>query len=152
MRRTPLGFAKEEETHINTMLNKGVIVPSSSEWASAPVLVRKKDGSVRYCIDFRAVNSLCVKDAFPIPNLDECLDTLSGCKYMSTLDMAAGYWQIEVDPADRHKLAFITRYGLFEFVRMPFGTSNSPATFQRVIQLVLQGLNWRECLAYLDVL
>lgn len=69
---------------------------------------------------------------------------------MSTLDSAQGYYQIEVDPDDRHKLAFITRYGLFEFVRMPFGTCNSTATFQRVIQLVLQGLNWKECLAYLD--
>ncbi|XP_062602775.1 uncharacterized protein LOC134264500 [Saccostrea cucullata] len=132
------------------MLDKGIIVPSVSEWSSAPVLVRKKDGTVRYCIDFRGVNKITKKDAFPLPNMEECLDTLGKNNFMSTLDMAQGYYQIEVDPDDRHKLAFITRYGLFEFVRMPFGTCNSPATFQRVIQLVLQGLNWKECLAYLD--
>ena len=96
------------------------------------------------------MNSLTKKDAFPLPNIEECMDTLSGNVFLSTLDMAQGYYQIEVDPHDRHKLAFITKYGLFEFVRMPFGTCNSPATFQRMIQLVLHGLNWKECLAYLD--
>ena len=150
LRRTPLGFEKEEETHLKKLLENGVIVPSKSEWASAPVLVRKKDGTVRYCVDFRKVNSLTKKDAFPLPNIEECMDTLSGNVFLSTLDMAQGYYQIEVDPHDRHKLAFITKYGLFEFVRMPFGTCNSPATFQRMIQLVLHGLNWKECLAYLD--
>lgn len=132
------------------MLDKGIIVPSVSEWSSAPVLVRKKDGTIRYCIDFRGVNKGTKNDAFPIPNMEECLDILGKNNFMSTLDMAQGCYQIEVDPDDRHKLAFITRYDLFKFVRMPFGTCNSPATFQRVIQLVLQGLNWKECLAYLD--
>ncbi|VDI46659.1 Hypothetical predicted protein [Mytilus galloprovincialis] len=78
------------------------------------------------------------------------MDTLRGSAYMSTLDMAAGYWQIEIDEKDRHKTAFVTKYGLFEHVRLPFGLCNSPATFSRVIQLVLKGLTWRECLAYLD--
>ena len=134
------------------MLDKGIIVPSASEWSSAPHLVRKKDGTVRYCIDIRGVNKVTKKYAFPLPNMEECLDTLGKNTFMSTLDMAQEYYQIEVDPCDRHKLAFITRYGLFEFVRMPFGTCNSPATltFQRLIQLILQGLNWKECLAYLD--
>lgn len=79
---------------------------------------KKKDCSVRYCVDFRKVNSLTKKDAFPLPNIEECMDILSGKVFFSTLDMAQGYYQIEVDPYDRHKLAFIKKYGLFEFVRM----------------------------------
>ena len=89
MRHTPLGFEKEEEGHLQKMLDLGIIVPSSSEWASAPVLVRKKDGSVRYCIDFRQLNSLTVKDAFPLPLIEDCLDSLAGTTYFSTLDMAS---------------------------------------------------------------
>ena len=131
-------------------MENGVIVPSKAEWASAPVLVRKKDGTVRYFVDFRKVNSLIKKDGFPLPNIEECMETLSGNVFLSTLDMAQGYYQIDVDPHDRHKLAFITRYGLNEFVKMPFGTCNSPATFQRMIQLIVYGLNWRECLVNLD--
>lgn len=149
-RLRPLGFQSEEEEHLKSMLDKGFIVPSVSEWSSAPFLVRKKDGTVRYCIDFRGVNKVTKKDALPLPNMEECLDTLGKNNFMSTLDMAQGYYQIEVDPDDRHKLAFITKYGLLEFVQMPFGTCNNPATFQWVIQLVLQGLNWKECPAYLD--
>lgn len=79
---------------------------------------KKKDGSVRYCVDFRKVNILTKKDAFPLPHIEECMDILSGNVFFSTLDMAQGYYQIEVDPHDRHRLAFITKYGLFEFVRM----------------------------------
>lgn len=87
---------------------------------------------------------------FQFPHIEECMNTLRGNVYLSTLDMARGYYQIEVDPHDRHKLVFIKTYGLFELMRMPFGTCNSPATSQRMIQLVLHRLNWRECLAYLD--
>ncbi|KAK3105322.1 hypothetical protein FSP39_022517 [Pinctada imbricata] len=150
LRRTPMGFEDEEEKHIQQMLERGIIQPSSSEWASPPVLIRKKDGSLRFCIDFRALNKVTTKDAFPIPNLKDCIDTLRGSIYFSSLDMAWGYWQIPMDEKDRHKTAFVTKYGLFEHVRLPFGLCNSPATFSRVIQLVLQGLTWRECLAYLD--
>ncbi|VDI08356.1 Hypothetical predicted protein [Mytilus galloprovincialis] len=150
MRRTPLKFENEEEKHLNQMLDKGVIKPSISDWCSCPVLVRKKDGSLRYCIDFRPLNKVTTKDVFPLPKIESCMDTLRGSAYMSTLDMAAGYWQIEIDEKDRHKTAFVTKYGLFEHVRLPFGLCNSPATFSRVIQLVLKGLTWRECLAYLD--
>ena len=149
MRRTPLGFEKEED-HLNQMLERGVITESTSEWASPPVLVRKKDGTLRYCIDFRALNKVTRKDAFPLPNIENCLDTLRGSTFMSTLDMAAGYYQIEIDEKDKHKTAFITKYGLFEHTKLPFELCDAPATFSRVIQLVLQGLTWTECLAYLD--
>lgn len=87
---------------------------------------------------------------FLYQNIESCLDTLSGNMFMATLDMAAGYYQLEIDERDRHKTAFITKYGQFEHLKLAFGLCNSPATFSRVIQLVLQGLTWRECLAYLD--
>jgi len=132
------------------MLQKGVIQPSISEWASLPVLVRKKDGNLRYCIDYRALNKVTVKDAFPLPRIENCIDSLPGNQFMSTLDMTAGYWQVEVSEQDRHKTAFITKHGLFEHLRLPFGLCNSPATFSNVIQLVLHGLAWKDCLAYLD--
>ena len=150
MRRTPIGFEQEEEAHLQKMLRAGVVEPSQSEWASAPVLVRKKDGSVRYCVDFRDLNSRTVKDAFPLPLIGECLDTLSGCQWFSTLDLASGYWQIDIHPDDRHKSAFITKHGLYEHKRMAFGLCNAPATFQRAMNHVLQGLTWRHALAYLD--
>jgi hypothetical protein len=99
-----------------------------------------------------ALNKVTTKDAFPIPNLKDCINTLRGSIYMyfSSLDMAWGYWQIPMDEEDIHKTAFITKYGLFEYVRLPFGLCNSPATFSRIIQVVLQGLTFCECLAYLD--
>ena len=150
MRRTPLGFEKEEEKTIQGMLDAGVIQESTSEWASVPVLVRKRDGSVRYCVDFRGINSLSVKDSYPLPLIEECLDTLSGVQYFNCLDMAAGYWQISIAPEDRHKTAFVTKYGLYEHVRMGFGLCNAPATFQRAVNLVLRGLTWKSVLAYLD--
>ena len=128
LRRTPLHFEKEEEEQLKQMLKQNVIQESNSEWASSPVLVRKKDGSLRYCIDYRAVNKLTVKDAFPLPNIESCLDTLGENLYMSTLDMAASYWQLEIDEQDRHKTAFITKYGQFEHVKLAFGLCNSPAT------------------------
>ena len=150
IRRCPLGFENEEERHLKKMLDAGVIQPSNSDWASAPVLVRKKDGSVRYCVDFRRLNSLTVKDAFPLPLIEDCLDSLAGTQYFSTLDMASGYYQIEMDEAARRKSAFVTRYGLFEHTRMGFGLCNAPATFQRAMNLVLKGLTWKEVLAYID--
>ena len=150
MRRTPMGFEKEEEKHLSTMLAAGVVRPSSSAWSSPPVLVRKKDGGVRWCIDYRMLNNVTKKDVFPLPLIEECLDTLSGTNFFSTLDMASGYWQVELAEEDRHKTAFITKYGLFEHTRMGFGLCNAPATFQRVVQLVLRGLTWKDVLAYLD--
>ena len=150
MRRTPLGFQQEEEKHLNAMLDAGVIEPSESEWASSPVLIRKKDRSLRYCLDFRKLNSVTVKDRYPLPLIEECLDALNGVKFMSCLDLAAGYWQINIRKEDRHKTAFLTKYGLFQNIKMPFGLANAPATFQRAMNLVLRGMTWKEVLAYLD--
>ena len=131
MRRTPLGFENEEKDHLDSLLKINVIQPSASEWASPPVLVRKKDGKVRWCIDYRALNNATVKDAFPLPNISECLDVLENAKFFSTLDMISGYYQVDIEEEDRPKTAFITKYGLFEHRRMQFGLCNAPANFQR---------------------
>ena len=114
------------------------------------MLVRKKDGGVRWCIDYRALNNVTVKDAFPLPRIEECLDTLAKATYMSTLDLASGYWQLEVAEEDRHKTTFITRHGLSEHICMGFGLCSAPATFSRAMRSVLHGLLWGDVLAYLD--
>ena len=150
MRRTPAGFASEEEVHLEKMLKAGVIEPSVSDWASAPVLIRKRDGTVRWCVDYRALNSVTTKDVFPLPLVEDCLDTLAGNQWFSKLDANSAYWQIKISEADRKKTAFITKYGLFEHVRMGFGLCNAPATYARVMNLVLRGLLWSIVLAFLD--
>jgi len=149
-RRTPLGFAEEEAAHLQKMLKAKVIQPSVSEWASAPVLVRKRDGNVRWCVDYRALNAVTSKDQFPLPLVEECVDTLAGNQWFSKLDANSAYWQVKIAEEDRKKTAFTTKYGLFEFVSMAFGLCNAPATYSRVMNLVLRGLNWDIVLAFLD--
>jgi predicted aspartyl protease len=150
IRRTPVCFAGEEEAHLQKMLKAGVIQESTSDWASAPVLIRKRDGSVRWCIDYRALNEVTVKDLFPLPLVDDCLDTLAGSVWFSKLDANSAYWQIRIKEEDRKKTAFITKYGLFEHVRMGFGLTGAPATYARTMNLVLRGLTWKTVLAFLD--
>ena len=128
----------------------GVIEPSYSEWASPPVLVRKRDGGVRWCIDYRKLNTVTRKDVYPLPNIDECLDTLSGNTWFSKLDANSAYWQVKIREEDRKKTAFTTKYGLYEFARMGFGLCNAPATFSRAMDLILRGLTWEVALAFLD--
>ena len=153
MRRTPLAFVKEEEEHLDKMLKAGVIQPSISEWSSAPVLVRKRDRSVRWCVDWRKLNEVTVKDVYPLPLVEDCLDMLADQKWFSKLDANSAYWQVRIKPEDRKKTAFRTKYGLFEFIKMGFGLCNAPATFARVINLVLRGMTWNEVLAFLgDIL
>ena len=106
---------------------------SLNTWASPIVLVKKKDGSFRFCIDFHRLNSATIKDVHPLPRIDDALDTLAGSRWFSTLDLASGYWQVEMDPADREKTAFITPFGLHQFQVMPFGLTNAPSTFQRLM-------------------
>ena len=132
---------------LDEMLRKDVITPSKSPWASPVVLVRKKDG---FCVDYRKVNAVTRKDAYPLPRIDVTLDTLAGSKWFSTLDLISGYWQVEVDPDDQEKTSFCTPDGLFEFKVMPFGLCNAPATFQRLMDMVLAGVQWSNCLVYLD--
>jgi hypothetical protein len=130
-------FIKEE---IQRMLDSGLIRPSSSPWTSPVVLVRKKNGKLRFCVDYRKLNSITKKDAYPLPRIDEMLNTLKGSKWFSTLDLASGYWQVAMHPTDREKTAFVTRYGIYEFNVMPFGLCNAPATFQRLMDRVYQDI------------
>ncbi len=149
-RRPPKAFEGEEEIIIQKQLEAGIITESTSAWASPMVFVRKKDGSTRSCIDYRRLNSVTEFCAYPIPRVDDCLDCLHGAKIFSTLDLQSGYWQIEVKEEDRPKTAFVTRSGLYQYVTMPMGLCNAPATFQRCMELVLKGLQWKTLLIYLD--
>ena len=112
--------------------------------------MRKKDGSLRLCIDYRDLNAVTVKDAYPMPRMDDVLDSLSGSKIFSKLDALSGYHQVGVAEADIPKTAFACRIGAFEFVRMPFGLVNAPATFQRIMDDVLREFNWKFVAVYLD--
>lgn len=132
------------------MITKDVIEPSSSPWASPVVLVKKKDGSWRFCVDYRNLNKVTHKDVYPLPRIDDALDCLHGAQYFSSIDLRSGYWQISVDPMDREKTAFITPDGLYQFKVMPFGLCNAPATFERMMDSLLRGYKWSICLCYLD--
>jgi len=132
------------------MLQSGVIQPSTSEWASPVCLVRKPDGSFRFCIDYRRVNAVSRRDAFPVPEVQDALDSLRGSQYFATLDLLSGYWQLGMTDRARERSAFCTRRGLFEFVRMPFGLSGAPATFCRVMSHVMSDYLWKICLCYID--
>ena len=149
-RRVPFAMRDELEKQVDEMLDQDIIESSKSPWSSPVVLVRKKDGSFRFCVDYRRLNAVTCKDAHPLPRVDDCLDALSGAKVFSTLDCASGYWQVELRPEDREKTAFSTGENLYQFKVMPFGLTNTPATFQRLMDLVLAGLHWKCCLVYLD--
>ena len=150
MRRTPLHFQAEEDKVLQEMLDAGVIRPSTSAWASCPILVRKKDGRLRYAIDFRQVNKKTVKDVYPLPLLGECMDALEGNQFFSALDANSAFWQVPMHPKSKEITAFRTRRGLYEFNVLPFGLCNSPSTYMRVMDLVLNGLTWQIALCFLD--
>ena len=105
------------------------------------MLVTKKNGSQRLCVDYRQLNAATVKDAFPLPRVDDSLASLSGSRWFSTLDLASGYWQVAMDANNQEKAAFVTPSGLYEWNVMPFGLCNAPNTFARLMELVLKGLH-----------
>lgn len=150
VRPTSPSEKKVVREEVQKMLEHGVIRPSSSAWSSPIVLVQKKDGTVRFCIDFRKLNDITIKDVFPLPRTSDLLESFQGSKIFSTLDAAAGYWQVPLTEDAVPKSAFICSEGLFEFLVMPFGLCNAPATYQRIMNVLLAGLNGLSCLVYLD--
>ena len=143
LRRTPFALLQHVDETVQEMLDQGVIQPSQSPWASPIVLVKNKNGTTRFCVDYRRLNSITRKDVFPLPRIDDTLD-------FTTLDLASGYWQVKMGGESREKTAFTTYSGLYEFNVMPFRLCNAPATFQRLMETILAGLARKICMVYID--
>ena len=149
-RRIPPHQLSEVRDLLQKLADQGVIRQSKSPYASPVVLVKKKDGSLRMCIDYRQLNAKTVKDSFPLPRIEESLEALKGARYFSSLDLAHGYHQVAMDKASIEATAFRLPFGLYEYTRMPFGLVNAPGTFQRVMESCLGDMNLSDLLIYLD--
>ena len=150
-RRIPPGMFEEVRQHLKEMLDAGAIRESNSPYCSNVVLVRKKDGSLRFCIDYRELNSKTIRDSCTLPRIDDTIDCLIGAKYFSKLDLLSGYWQCELAEEDKEKTAFsVGPLGFYEANRMPFGLTSAPATFQRLMETCMGDMNLMECLIFLD--
>ncbi|CAL9692669.1 unnamed protein product [Knipowitschia caucasica] len=148
--RLALSKRQLAEDMIHKMLAAGIIEPSSSPWAAPVVLVRKRLGGWRFCVDYRRLNAVTKKDSYPLPRIDDALDYISGSSWFSSLDMRSGYWQVELSPQARAKTAFTFGQGLWQFRVMPFGLCNAPATFERLMERVLADIPRSHCVVYLD--
>lgn len=150
-RRLPLAHQAAADSAITEMRKAGIIEPSDSPWASRVVMVNKKKSSkMRFCVDYRPLNSVTKKDSYPLPRIDESLDLVSGSSWFSSLDLRSGYWQVPLSPEARHKTAFCTGRGLWQFRVLSFGLCNAPATFERLMEKVLADVPRQQCLVYLD--
>lgn len=148
-RVSPADF-EDLRNHLLDLLASEIIEESNSPYASPVVLVRKKNGDLRMVVDYRKLNKLTKRDAYPLPRIEETFTLLSGSKWFSVLDLKSGYYQLEVEESDRPKTAFTTPFGNWQFRRLPQGLTNSPATFQRTMEKVMAGLNLQEVIAFLD--
>ena len=148
--RVPETKRQQIAKEVQKMLLSNVIRPSASPWSSPVLLLEKPNGEFRFCVDYRRLNAETKKDAYPLPRIDETLDALGNATWFSTLDLQSGFWQIPVREQDQEKTAFATHHGHWEFRVLPFGLANSPASFQRLMDLVLSGLHWTHCLVYMD--
>lgn len=148
-RKSPQENTKIKEM-VQELLDKGFIRHSSSPYSAPVLLVKKKDGTSRLCIDYRKLNAITVKDKFPLPRIDDILDCLYGAKFFSTFDLLSGYYQIAIAEKDKLKTAFSTREGHFEFNVLPFGLTNAPATFQKTMNSILKDILWKSAISYID--
>ncbi|GBM91439.1 Retrovirus-related Pol polyprotein from transposon 297 [Araneus ventricosus] len=146
----PLAKKEEAERLVKEMADNGIIEVSLGPWASPIVLVKKKNGSTRFCVDYRKLNEITIKDSYPLPWIDDTLDALNGIQWFSKLDLKSRYWRVEIIPENKEKTVFTTGQGLWQFKVMPFGLCNAPATFEQLMETVLRGLTSEACLVYLD--
>nr|XP_008105066.1 PREDICTED: uncharacterized protein LOC100554808 [Anolis carolinensis] len=137
------------EREVKEMLDMGIVVPSSSPWASPIVLVQKPDNTIRFCVDYQLLNKVTQSDTYPMPRLDDLLERMGKANFISSLDLTKEFWQVPMAPQDQAKTAFRTHAGLYEFTVLPFGLKNSPATFQRLVDRILRGMG-DFCVAYMD--
>ncbi len=144
--RTEFSRRQEVRNQVGNLLEAGVVRPSCSPWASPIVLVGKKDGTQRMCVDYRKLNAITRKDTFPLPLISEILDSLDGAKYFSSFDVTSGYHHVKVAPEDIEKTAFTTFEGTYEYLRLPFGLTSGPGTYQRAMQKVMNGLSPPHCI------
>ena len=147
--RPPLSARQAEDDILDETLESGVIEPSDSPWASPVCLVKKKDGTFPFCVDYRRVNAVSKRDAFPIPDIHDAVDHLRGSRYFATIDLLSGYWQLGMTDRAKERSAFCTRRGLFQFTRMPFGLAGAPASFCRLMSNFFKDHLWKICLTYL---
>ncbi|KAE9147360.1 hypothetical protein PF006_g7962 [Phytophthora fragariae] len=138
------------EAEVEEYLDLGLIRPSNSPWASPVLMIRKPDGGIRFCIDYRRLNAVTVKDCYPMPLIDDILDVLGDARLFSTMDIASGNWNVPMHENSVAKTAFTCKYGLYEWLVMPFGLCNAVPAFERLMETVLVDLKWRVCLVYLD--
>ena len=148
--RIPRSVEIEVESKVQELLKHGIIVECSSPWNSPVVPVRKKNGDLRLCIDYRKINAITSKKNFCTPDLQQICDCLNGARYFSTLDLCQGYYQIELEEKDRIKSAFTTKSGQYCFTRMPFGLTGAPNSFQRAMAKVMRNVNWKACVLFMD--
>ncbi|KAG7674262.1 hypothetical protein KSW81_006082 [Nannochloris sp. 'desiccata'] len=141
---------EELQKQIREMIDAGIIQPSSSPYAAPVIFVPKQDGTLRMCVDYRALNKITIKDKFPLPKMDELLNCLEGARYFSKIDLKSAYYQVRVKEEDIPKTAFNTRYGHYEFRVMPFGLTNAPATFQKLMNNIFADSMEKFLVVYLD--
>ena len=150
LRRTPSPLRSEVDSQIKNMEERGIIEPSTSPYSAPILLVPKTDGSYRFCADFRAQNDTTITEVFLLPSVRECQNSLHGSNLFTTLDLYSGYWQIPIAKGHRHKTAFSTESGHWQFCAMPFGVKNAPAVFARLMADIMNGLQWNGIAVYLD--
>ena len=149
-RRVPMAMKDAVEAEVQRLIDTDLVVKSKSAWAFPLVPIKKKDNSIRICVDYRKLNEVTLPDSYPLPRVQDCLDALQDAKWFSTLDCTSGYFQVQNHPDDMDKTAFVCQKGLFAFRVLPMGLVNSPATYQRLMEHIMAGLQYETCLIYLD--